>query len=1182
MPVRTLLAFCFACLLASSGSSLAAPSSTSSVQLADAPAMRAEAVSGVAPVLVQPSPMTVAINTTAEQTLHASDADGDSLFFSKGFGPAYMTVFDVGPGGGQATGLIHLAPVSGDEGTASASVSVTDRTFQDSRTFTIQVTGNDRAPALAQPADMTAREGQTVDQALTATDPDNDPITFLKVAGPMYLMVETGPPAGNVAQGNLRIAPGTSDAGTATATIAATDGTLSSQRSLAVTVLENGQPFFQFVNSMFVPAGSTEDQTITATDPDNDVLTFSLTAGPTFVTVTNTGKVGNITTGNIHVFAPPPFAGQFFNATVSVTDGVFALPQSFSVFIQQANAPPVLSPISNMTTTEGEVVEQGVTASDPNNEFVQLSVLSGPPYVSISYVSFFPTVATILVAPGLGDAGVSAVTVQANDSHTTVTQTFFVNVLAGQFPAPCPGGTFATSTLGIGFSPQGFAVADVNGDENPDMLGTDYNDSLSVFLGNGAGSFVQGPRVKSGAGAYLLAVADLNSDARQDVVTANYYDNTFSVLLGTAGGFAPKHDYGTGASPFGVIVTDVNRDGKPDVATLTYNTGVYVARGLGDGTFLLSVGAPTGQPGNQAFASGDLNGDGAPDFVVVSGYPSNVATILLNDGSGGLTVASTVPVAGSPNDVALADLDGDGKLDLVTTGSSVSVSVRLGTGNGAFGAPRQFGITAPGQRLVVADWNGDGHPDVALTESGPPAIELLLGDGHGGLAPRTALPVSTPPFWIAAGDMNRDQRVDLVAPSSYTGEIFMLLNGSCAPVRDIPPRVAAPGFLATTENVAVSVPVTATDPDGDPIGSLTADVSGLPVGNNAALASNPAHTSGTFTWTPTFNDARSTQYTVVFRATNALAGSATTRITVGNVNRAPIASAGGPYTAFVGTPVPFDGGGSSDPDGNALTYKWVFGDGSQGIGMAPMHKYLSTGSFGVAVTVSDGTLTGIGTTTATIVGVIPSRAFTESGNRTIKLSSGKPEWCVQLEPVGRSYSNAAVDFTSIVMKSTGTGSVSRIPALTTKSTVGSDRDGNGVQEITACFGKTDLRNLFSSVHGTQSVTVAFEGSLLSGGIFRATMDLTVNGSGGGHNASVTPNPLNPDAILTFAIERAGPVRVRLFDLNGRLVRTLLDDPAAAAGYHDLRIDGSPLASGLYFYRIDAAEGHTFGKFSVLK
>src|SRR5258705_11787856 len=122
----------------------------------------------------------------------------------------------------------------------------------------------------------------------------------------MSLMFAWGPPGGNSPKGNPRIAPGTPEGGTPTATIAATDGTLSSQRSLAVTVLENGQPFFQFVNSMFVPAGATGDQTITAPDPDNDVLTFSLTAGPSFVTVTNTGQVGKFTTGNIQVFAPPP------------------------------------------------------------------------------------------------------------------------------------------------------------------------------------------------------------------------------------------------------------------------------------------------------------------------------------------------------------------------------------------------------------------------------------------------------------------------------------------------------------------------------------------------------------------------------------------------------------------------------------------------------------------------------------------------------------------------------------------------------------------------------------------------------------------------------------------------------------------------------------------------------------
>src|SRR6185436_6644006 len=197
--------------------------------------------------------MIVAAGSTAEQTLHATDADGDSLFFSKGFGPAYMTVVTTGSGGGLATGLIQLAPLSGDVGTASASVVVTDRTSQDARTFSIQVTGTDRAPVLDQPADMTVREGQTLDQALSATDPDNDPVTFLKVAGPGYMVVETGSPVGNVTPGIVRLSPGSSDAGTATATIGATDGTLTGQKSFAITVRENSAPFLNFINTMSVP-----------------------------------------------------------------------------------------------------------------------------------------------------------------------------------------------------------------------------------------------------------------------------------------------------------------------------------------------------------------------------------------------------------------------------------------------------------------------------------------------------------------------------------------------------------------------------------------------------------------------------------------------------------------------------------------------------------------------------------------------------------------------------------------------------------------------------------------------------------------------------------------------------------------------------------------------------------------
>ena len=173
------------------------------------------------------------------------------------------------------------------------------------------------------------------------------------------------------------------------------------------------------------------------------------------------------------------------------------------------------------------------------------------------------------------------------------------------------------------------------------------------------------------------------------------------------------------------------------------------------------------------------------------------------------------------------------------------------------------------------------------------------------------------------------------------------------------------------------------------------------------------------------------------------------------------------------------------------------------------------------------------------------------------------------------------------MKSLNTGSVGEIHAIVDRSVVIGDQDANGVNEITACFRKDDLRLLFSNLHGNTPVTVTFEGRLFTGGIFRAQMDVLIMAGGGKLAALVSPNPLNPEAILTFRTTEPGPVRVRLFDLNGRMIRSLLDESNAPAGYHDVRIDGRDehggrLASGLYFFRIDAHEGEVVGKVSVLK
>jgi hypothetical protein len=312
-----------------------------------------------------------------------------------------------------------------------------------------------------------------------------------------------------------------------------------------------------------------------------------------------------------------------------------------------------------------------------------------------------------------------------------------------------------------------------------------------------------------------------------------------------------------------------------------------------------------------------------------------------------------------------------------------------------------------------------------------------------------------------------------------------------------------------------------------------------------------------------------------------------TAITVRDVNRKPVANAGGPYTAFVGAPVAFDGTGSLDPDGDGLSYFWNFGDDATGSGATPSHAYAFRGLYGVALTVSDGRLADIATTTADIVDRLPARAFTEGGNRTIRLGAGKPQWCVQIEPVGRSFDVALVDPATVLMKSSGTGAVGEVHAIIGKSLLLVDRDGNGVQELTACFPKEDLRLLFSDVQGSRSVPVTFEGRILTGGEFRAALDVAVIASGGGLAASVDPNPMSAGGMLRFVTRTPGPVRISLFDLSGRLVRSISEPAPSGSRLHQVRLDGlagggRALGSGIYFYRVEAPDGTAEGRFILLR
>ena len=165
-----------------------------------------------------------------------------------------------------------------------------------------------------------------------------------------------------------------------------------------------------------------------------------------------------------------------------------------------------------------------------------------------------------------------------------------------------------------------------------------------------------------------------------------------------------------------------------------------------------------------------------------------------------------------------------------------------------------------------------------------------------------------------------------------------------------------------------------------------------------------------------------------------------------------------------------------------------------------------------------------------------------------------------------------------------------ISAAASKTTVGGDKSGDGIQEIKVTFTKDDLRTLFAGTglpNGHSTVTVVIEAHLVTGGRIQGSTQLDVVNNGSFTAATVSPNPLNPEAILTFTTNRQGFVRIDLFNIQGRLVRRLVDESALAAGIHDVTIDGrgsrgEKLPSGVYYIRGTSAEGEFRQLITILK
>jgi hypothetical protein len=383
------------------------------------------------------------------------------------------------------------------------------------------------------------------------------------------------------------------------------------------------------------------------------------------------------------------------------------------------------------------------------------------------------------------------------------------------------------------------AVADVNGDGRLDGVFAG-SDVVGVMLGRGDGTLQ--PEVSyltGGTFAVQVRVGDLNHDGKADLVVSSYGggnngDGSVGVLLGDGDGtFEPVVTYDPGwPYPGQLAIADVNGDGSPDIVVVNQSgpgTGdIRVLLGGGDGTFQLGGTYDSGGVDLFGVALADVNTDGRPD-IVVGGWFSGTVSVLLGNGDGTFREPVVYSGGGYPLSVAVADVNGDGKPDLEVaeyTGHG-EVGVLLGKGDGTF---QPIVIYDSGgnfaDSLAVADLNGDGNPDVVVTNCGADTIHgctslftsvvsVLLGNGDGTLQPPATFnaggnSVSS----VAVGDLNGDGKPDLVTSDWIPGGINVLLNNT--PFCSTPPVVtfsATPMFLWPPNGKMVPVTVSGTITD---------------------------------------------------------------------------------------------------------------------------------------------------------------------------------------------------------------------------------------------------------------------------------------------------------------------------------------------------------------------------------
>jgi hypothetical protein len=387
-------------------------------------------------------------------------------------------------------------------------------------------------------------------------------------------------------------------------------------------------------------------------------------------------------------------------------------------------------------------------------------------------------------------------------------------------------------------NPYGISVGDFNNDGKPDIV-VRNPEALALSLGNGDGTFKPGYVILTEPstlisvnppgpilnGLVSVAIADFNGDGNLDIAAAEDGERV-DVLLGTGtGAFLPpvtylNNQHQTGSGGGQIAAAKLSNSGHIDLVINTgYGTTLGIFRGNGDGTFQTTpVVYPLPQYDDEGMIVADVNNDGRPDIVVGTmggrGIDPNFLTVLLNKGNGDFgaapllfSVKSQVNQGTATNavGVALADLTGNNKQDLITTDWDVpiepaangqipvpptidvnnmtvdthgSISVLAGNGDGTFQAEKQYYVGGRPIAVQAADLTGDGKKDLVVVNAFDSTLSILKGNGDYTFQPAITIPVGKNPNAVVLADFNGDGKADIAATNLVDNSVSVVINQS--------------------------------------------------------------------------------------------------------------------------------------------------------------------------------------------------------------------------------------------------------------------------------------------------------------------------------------------------------------------------------------------------------------------